>query len=104
MELLQQVTMRQEFGASPYCTKVQYTEFPRLASKNFRSYDNKRDNVAAMKLEKFIFIGLLVFTCALTIPVAAQQSGNPQGDSAEELAKKMQNPVADLIRVPFQNN
>ena len=26
------------------------------------------------------------------------------GESAEELAKKIQNPVADLISVPFQNN
>ena len=48
-----------------------------MASKNVRSYDNKQDDVAAMKLWKFIFVGLLVIAWALTIPVAAQQPGNP---------------------------
>jgi len=34
----------------------------------------------------------------LDVPLLAEEQ------SAEELAKKMQNPVADLISVPFQNN
>ena len=31
-------------------------------------------------------------------------SGDPETKSAEELAKETQNPIANLISVPFQNN
>jgi hypothetical protein len=41
----------------------------------------------------------LLLILALSMPVAAQQES-----STEELAKKTQNPVADLISVPLQNN
>ena len=41
----------------------------------------------------------LLLILALSMPAAAQQES-----SAEELAKKTQNPVADLISVPLQNN
>ena len=41
----------------------------------------------------------LLLILALSMPAAAQQES-----STEELAKKTQNPVADLISVPFQNN
>lgn len=33
-----------------------------------------------------------------------QQTGSATSESAEDLAKKLQNPVGDLISVPFQNN
>lgn len=41
---------------------------------------------------------VLLFLIALSTPASGQQS------SEEELAKKTQNPVADLISVPLQNN
>ena len=41
----------------------------------------------------------LLLVLALSMPAAAQQES-----STEELAKKTQNPVADLISVPLQNN
>ena len=41
----------------------------------------------------------LLLILALSMPAAAQQES-----SEEELAKKTQNPVADLISVPLQNN
>ena len=34
----------------------------------------------------------------------AAESGSEQGSKTEELAKETQNPVANLISVPFQNN
>ena len=41
---------------------------------------------------------ILLFLAALSTPGAGQQA------SEEELAKQSQNPVADIISVPFQNN
>ena len=37
---------------------------------------------------------------------AAQEPARPAptGDNAQELAKQAQNPIANLISVPFQNN
>ena len=35
---------------------------------------------------------------------AAEPASDPESKSAEELAKETQNPVANLISVPFQNN
>ena len=35
---------------------------------------------------------------------AAEPATDPESKSAEELAKETQNPVANLISVPFQNN
>ena len=46
----------------------------------------------------------LFLVAALTMSAATQQTSSPQEPSAEELAKKTQNPVADLISVPLQNN
>ena len=42
---------------------------------------------------------VLFLLMAVSVPAAAQQES-----SEEELAKKTQNPVADLISVPLQNN
>jgi hypothetical protein len=49
----------------------------------------------------------VVFGCLLTTLVFAQQKSKPdtaKAESAEELAKKLSNPVASLVSVPFQNN
>ena len=52
---------------------------------------------------------LLLVTAILVVPwtaVAQQPSAPPPaaGNSTLELAKKTQNPIADLISLPFQNN
>jgi hypothetical protein len=52
---------------------------------------------------------LLLVTAVLVMPwtaVAQQPSASPPDEDARtlELAKKTQNPIADLISVPFQNN
>ncbi|MHC5063751.1 MAG: hypothetical protein ACYTG5_07240, partial [Planctomycetota bacterium] len=36
--------------------------------------------------------------------VPQAESTQSRGDQATELARKTQNPIADLISVPFQNN
>src|SRR6516165_112699 len=41
---------------------------------------------------------------ALAIGVALTSAASAQEESTEDLAKKAQNPVADLISVPFQSN
>ena len=40
----------------------------------------------------------------LVVAVASTVSANVFADAATELAKKTQNPVSDLISVPFENN
>jgi hypothetical protein len=49
-----------------------------------------------------VICGLLMV--GLATPAVAQQKSAPQENSAEELAKKNQNPVANLISVPLQSN
>jgi hypothetical protein len=55
-----------------------------------------------MKMKVKRFLGLLIVAVLVVTsgPVLAQEE--PDADS--ELAKKTQNPVADLISLPFQNN
>ena len=48
------------------------------------------------------FCVLLILAVAAAAPLAAAQEKPAM--SAEELAKAVQNPVANLISVPFQNN
>ena len=48
-------------------------------------------------------LGLAVLMMAIcTIPVIAQEEAKTEGTG--DLAKKAQNPISDLISVPFQNN
>jgi hypothetical protein len=58
-----------------------------------------------MKMNSERFVRLVCVLLALVVvmmsgPVLAQEAD----DAESELAKKTQNPVADLISVPFQNN
>jgi hypothetical protein len=47
---------------------------------------------------------ILFLLCALSAQAAESPQPTKQGASEEDLAKQTQNPVADLISVPFQNN
>lgn len=56
-----------------------------------------------------VWLGLCVFAIVSFPGLAQQPSGSanvatPSGNEAQELAKKLQNPVAALISVPIQNN
>ncbi len=46
----------------------------------------------------------VLVACFLCGSMAAQEGASVKSDSSSELAKKVQNPVADLISLPFQNN
>jgi hypothetical protein len=61
--------------------------------------------VTKLSLSKLSEIwGGFLLLAALTTPALGQQKTGQEEPSAEELAKKTQNPVADLISVPLQNN
>ena len=51
----------------------------------------------------FLFCAILV-SATITAGKAAEPAGDPETKSAEELVKETQNPIANLISVPFQNN
>jgi hypothetical protein len=51
-----------------------------------------------------VHVGLTFARLILLLLVSAAPARSQQEPSAEELAKKTQNPVADLISVPLQNN
>ena len=58
-----------------------------------------------MKLFILLCAMLLAFFFSLSLGIAEQPgSVETQGESTEELAKQSQNPVADLISIPLQNN
>lgn len=60
-----------------------------------------------MKRIKGSIIDKLIFSAAflmLSFTVIAQESDSKPGNSAQELADKLANPVASLISVPLQNN
>jgi hypothetical protein len=54
-----------------------------------------------MKKPRQIFRRLIIFCLLIALPLADAAQQEP---SAEDLAKKTQNPVADLISVPLQSN
>lgn len=49
-------------------------------------------------------IATLLLTCIFRLTAFAQEAPKPAANDAAELAKKLANPVASLISVPFQNN
>jgi hypothetical protein len=69
-----------------------------------KSPDRRKPNVKT-KLIRLALANCLVFL--ITSPVLADSdatSDGKSGDDMGDIAKKLQNPVADLISVPFQNN
>jgi hypothetical protein len=52
----------------------------------------------------FGVLSILFLLTALSSQAAEPEQPSKQGPSEEELVKQTQNPVADLISVPFQNN
>src|SRR5215510_8275003 len=52
----------------------------------------------------FGVLSILFLLTALSTQAAEPQQPSKQEPSDEELVKQTQNPVADLISVPFQNN
>ena len=52
----------------------------------------------------FLLLSLLFLLVALSTQAAEPQQPSKEEASEEELVKQTQNPVADLISVPFQNN
>ena len=54
--------------------------------------------------EFFGLVSILVLLVALSAKAAEPQQPSEQEDSEDKLVKHTQNPVADLISVPFQNN
>lgn len=59
------------------------------------------------KLGKVLSLSLLIAGASATLAVAEGVVGSgsdPSSASTEEIAKKAQNPIADMISIPFQNN
>ena len=48
--------------------------------------------------------GLILMIFCFTVVLVASSLWAAEEQGATELAKKLQNPVSDLISVPFQNN
>jgi hypothetical protein len=62
-----------------------------------------RKTIMIKPREFFVLLSILLLLTALTTQ-AAEPQRSKQEASDEELVKQTQNPVADLISVPFQNN
>ena len=60
--------------------------------------------IATKARAAFRSVMILLLLAASPAPAAEPQQPATQGPGEEELAKQTQNPVADLISVPFQNN
>jgi hypothetical protein len=64
-----------------------------------------KDNSATATWTVVIALVLMFHCSGASLCVAAEPAGaKAKEESAEDLAKKAQNPVADMISVPLQNN
>jgi hypothetical protein len=53
---------------------------------------------------QLLIVAVLTLTLAHTTPLCAQDAADDGAAAEAELAKKLQNPIANLISVPIQNN
>src|SRR5215470_19151285 len=61
--------------------------------------------MAITKVRRILLLSSILFLLvALSTQAAEPQEPNKEEDKDAELVKQTQNPVADLISVPFQNN
>ena len=68
-------------------------------------HENRNHWTMRRNLRAFTLCGALVVLTAVHVTAAAHAEDSSAGDeSATKLAKETQNPVANLISVPFQNN
>jgi hypothetical protein len=61
----------------------------------------------ALPMRRLVTVASVIAAVLLANPLRAEQAATPASggeESNSDLAKKTQNPVADLISVPFQNN
>jgi hypothetical protein len=61
-------------------------------------------NVSRGRKYLSLAIAITVATASFTEAQISQETAQAEASSGEDLAKKLQNPVASLISVPFQNN
>jgi hypothetical protein len=64
----------------------------------------KQSKAIMIKPRAFRVLSILFLLTALSAQAAEPQQPSKQETSNEELVKQTQNPIADLISVPFQNN
>jgi len=76
---------------------------PEYASK-CRFIGNEKAGLTKMKKSKQLFLVAILFTMCSLSNLAAQQAPPPETNSTQSLQKATQNPVANLISVPIQNN
>jgi len=57
-----------------------------------------------IRIRQLLSISLLMMGLCATPTFAEEPNGSSEDKDTEELAKKSQNPIADLISVPLQNN
>ena len=57
-----------------------------------------------MSIKKALGVSLFVISVLVTLVLNGNAAESTAAQDDSELAKQTQNPVADLISVPFQNN
>lgn len=70
---------------------------------NFNTIQHLRNSMRNTSTS-FIAFHLVIWALLITNTLVAQETAPPATSSAEELAKKLANPIANLISVPIQSN